>query len=267
MDSNSPAPSPAPVQAPTPNGQPPKKLGTGAIIAIAGGAVFLILLIIGIVVAVSAMTAKDKTDTSRNDDSSKTDTPKDEDSTASAITAKTLVDLRAVCIGDSVQNAAPLAKPYRYVIYENNNIYSHNPELRKQSLDQPFKDEYAWDMFGVATNDESVSLSNKSDPSELNVVVCLDRDDSTAVKTMTCAAQLSPSQRREGAPSTIDFHSVKYKVSLYEAQTGKKIKDLAAINGPATECPSIVYYTPGSPGIYGDPDTTKLNAALEAFEK
>lgn len=275
MDPNSPAPiqtpeqqlptptpapqqplTPAPQQ-PVPNGQPPKKLGKGAIFAIIGGALFVILLIIGIVIAVNAMTKENSTDSNRTNDSAKTDDTDDEtitDPSANAITAKALIELRVSCVGGSTTNAGAFAKPYRYVAYENNNYGTAEREVEK------------WDMYAVGSNDESITVDDRSAPSELNVVVCLSRDDSTAVKTMSCEL-LRPSGVEQGASTVADYHSVKYKVTLYEAQSGKKIKELAAINGPATECPAVKYYNPESPDIYGDPDGTELNARLETFEQ
>lgn len=260
-----PSPAPAPVQVPTPNGQPPKKLGTGAIIAIAGGAVFLVLLIIGIVVAVSAMTAKDNTDTRRNDDSSKADDATKEDTpTRKPVTAKMLVELQTVCVGGSVTNTKAFTKPYRYVVFYNNNSRNDSQAVREQMAFTDLK--YDWFMFTAATNDTSIELTDRSDPSEFNVVTCLDRDESTAVKTMTCELLRSPGMKRD-ASTVADYHSVKYKVKLYEAQSGKKIKELAPINGPATECPRDTYYTPENPDIYGDPDITELETRLEEFDK
>lgn len=242
-------------QQPVPNGQPPKKMSKGVIFAIIGGILFIILLIVGII-AFNAMTGKDTADSNNRNDSSKQDTTDKEDTPATkeAITAKALVDLRTACVGGSAVNAAAFTKPYSYVIFENNNYGDGE------------KEEYKWDMAALASNDENSSLNEKSDPSELNVVVCLDRDDTTAVKTMTC--ELRPSAgMEEGASTVADYHSVEYKVALYEARSGMKIKELAPINGPATECPAVKYYNQDSPAIYGDPDLTELDAELKAFEQ
>lgn len=289
MDPNSPAtpPTPEPTPAPTPTPEqaspqqplpaqplpptpqdpqqpqqpqlPPKKPNKGIIFAIVGGALLIILLIIGIVMAVNAMNKEDGTDSNRTSDSSKTeDTDKDKETTtepsASAITAKAPIDLRISCIGGSTTNAGAFAKPYRYVVYENNNPGTAEREVEK------------WDMYAVGSNDQSISVDDRSDPSELNVVVCLDRDDSTAVKTMSC--ELNRSASMQPTDSTVaDYYSVKYKMTLYNAQSGEKVKELAAINGPATECPSGKYYSPESPNIYGDPDDTELNERLEEFDR
>lgn len=292
MDPNSPAPAPTPEQ-PTPqttqpiqqapqptlndpqpqvpaaNGLPPQKPNKKAIAAIIGGVILAILLVVGIILTTNALNKEKTTDSNKSAESSINEEA-DETATATAepIVAKQLVELRAACVGGSASNAGDYKKPYSYVIYENNNKTSHSQELRDKSLLQPYKEEYGWDLYAVGTNDETVAqtLSSKSDPSELNVVVCLSRDDSTAVKTMTC--ELNRSAEMEQDASTVaNYNSVQYKVTLYEAQTGKKIKDLAPINGPATECPTTAYYTPESPDIYGDPDAEELDAALNAFEK
>jgi len=264
------SPTPAPEQAPTPQpptstpqpnpgGQPPKKSNKALILAVVGGVLFLLLIGVGIAIA-SNMLSKNSTDTKRDDESSKVDTTTDtEEETpnpeAHSITAKALVELRAACVGGSVENAGALTKPYTYVVYENNNSQSAE------------KEDWKWDMYAVGASDDSIPLDFSSAPSELNVVVCLDRDESTAVKSSTC--ELERSAGMKSTDSTVaDFYSVKYKVKLYEARSGKKMKELAPINGPATECPPLAYYnTEGDPAVYGDPDIDELNARLKAFEK
>ncbi|MGH7218002.1 MAG: hypothetical protein ACREGE_00950 [Candidatus Microsaccharimonas sp.] len=262
MDPQSPAPTPTPAPeqpapTPAPQGQSPKKLSKGALFSIIGGVLFAILLIITIVVTVQTMSGDDTAKSNNRGESSKTATT-DKETTepnpeVSGITAKALVELRAACVGGSVENAGALTKPYKYVVYENNNSQSAEKETWK------------WDMYAVGANDESIPLDFKSAPSELNVVVCLDRDDSTAVKTMTC--ELQRGAYMEASESTVaDYFAVKYKMTLYEAQSGKKLKELAAINGPATECPAG-FYNKESPNIYGDPDASELDARLKSFEQ
>ncbi len=257
-------------QTPTPGGQPPKKPNNKVILAVVGGILFAVLLVVGIILAVSAMNSEKSTSSSTDINTSSTEEANKDDEVAKAepIVTKQLVEMRAACVGGSVSNAGAYKKPYSYVIYENNNKTSHNKELQEKSLVQPYKEEYGWDIYAVATNDEAVAetLNTKSDPSELNVVVCLDRDDSTAVKTMTCELNRT-ADMEDGASTVATYNSVKYKVSLYEAQTGNKITELTPVNGPATECPAVAYYTPESPDIYGDPDPTELDTALNAFEK
>ena len=297
MDPNSPAPAPTPTptpeqpvpqtpqptqqapqlatneqpqQTPTPGGQPPKKPNNKVVFAIVGGILLVVLLVVGIILAVSAMNTETSTSsntdttTSVNEDANKDD----EVAKAEPIVAKQLIEMRTACVSGSVSNAGAYKKPYTYVIYENNNKTSHNKELQEKSLVQPYKEEYGWDMYALSTNDEALAqtLSTNSEPSELNVVVCLDRDDSTAVKTMTCELNRTAGME-DGASTVANFNSVKYKVTLYEAQSGNKITELTPVNGPATECPTNAFYTPESPDIYGDPDPTEIDAALKAFEE
>jgi len=264
MDPQSPAPeqptpasSPEATPTPAPQGQPPKKLSKGALISIIGGILFVILFIVTIAVTAQTMSNNDTAKSDTRDGSSKTDSTDKEATDSnpefSGITAKALIELRAACVGGSVENAGALTKPYRFVAYENNNSQSAEKETWK------------WDMYAVGASDESIPLDFKSEPSELNVVVCLDRDDSTAVKTMTCELQRGAGM--EASDSTVaDYFEVMYKITLYEAQSGKKIKEVAPINGPATECPGT-FYNKESPNIYGNPDITELNARLETFEQ
>lgn len=267
MDPNSPAPTPTPEQTPTPvasapvqtpapqpvqqatdvgtgpatGGQPPKKLGTGAILGIVGGVLFVILLVVGIFV-VANMLGKGNTDKAATNDSSKTNDTKKDDSTlreANAVTAESMSDLGTVCQNGSVKNAAAFAKPYKFAVFDNNSVRG------------------SWSNFSLSYNNESAV--KYSDFAQANVIVCLDRDDSTAVKSTTCDFKTG------GEAVTVDFYAVKYKTTLYEAQTGKKIKELAAVNGPASKCPSFVSYDKTNPKIYGDADKAELEANLAAF--
>lgn len=265
MDPQSPAPeqptpasSPEPTPTPAPQGQPPKRLSKGVLISIIGGILFAILLIITIVVTVRTMSGDDTSNSdTRNDSSSKTNSTDEENietnPKATSITAKTLVELREACVGGSVENAAVLTKPYMYVVYENNN----------DGISE--KEAYKWDMYAFGANDESIPV-NENNPSEFNVVVCLDRDDSTAEKIGVCKVQAA-ADAKPSDPTVVDFLSVQYKVAFYEAQSGKLIDKVEPINGPATACPSTAYYNRDSPNLYGDPDMTELNARLQAFEQ
>lgn len=251
MDPNSPAPAPTPEQTPTPsNGpvpvtppptpgsQPPKKLSTGAIAGIVGGAVFIILLIIGGIVLATTM---NKDDNKSNDN--KTDSSKTEDEgalrSANAVTADSMSDLAAVCKNGSVKNAAAYEKPYKFAIFDNNSARG------------------SWSSFTSSYDNESIV--KYADFAQANVITCLDRDDSTAVKSLSCDFKTG------GETTSVDFYAVKYKVTLYEAQSGKKVKELAAINGPATKCPSFVTYDKSNPKIYGEADKAELDTVLAAF--
>lgn len=251
MDSNSPAPvptpeptptpvAPQPTPTPTPGSQPPKKLGTGAILAIVGGALLVILLIAGIVFATTMM-GKDNAN-KKSDDSSKTDDTKKDESAlreANATTAESMSDLAAVCKNGSIKNAAAFAKPYKFAVFDNNTARG------------------SWSNFSLSYNNESAV--KYSDFAQANVIVCLDRDDSTAVKSTTCDFKTGDET------VSVDFYAVKYKTTLYEAQSGKKIKELATVNGPASKCPSFVSYDKNNPKIYGDADKAELEANLAAF--
>ncbi len=252
MDPNSPAPAPTPEQTPTPvqppapvtptpGGQPPKKLSTGAIAGIVGGVIFIILLIVGGIVLANTMNKGDSK--SNNSDSSKNEDGKTQDESAlrsaNAVTADSMSDLGAVCKNGSVKNAAAYEKPYKFALFDNNSARG------------------SWSNFSVSYKNEQVV--KYADFAQANVIVCLDRDDSTAVKSTTCDFKSG------GETTTVDFYAVKYKTTLYEAQSGKKIKELAAVNGPAGTCPSFVTYDKSNPKIYGDADKTELEANLAAF--
>jgi hypothetical protein len=225
-----------------------------AIVGIIAGAILILLFIVAIVTAINDSANSNDDTSSKQDDTSKVDTPKQDTTTdVKPITATVPLNFRAVCVGGSIENAAEYAKPYRLAVFENNRALAQDHLLS-------VRDHTKWELLGVSSVNENTPEERGSKYTELTTVLCLDRDDSTAVKATTCDFKF------EGKTISIDYYSVKYKATLYEARTGDKITELEAINGTATTCPAGASFDQDDPKFYADPDLAELNERVAPFE-
>ena len=236
-------------QQPNPYG-PPRPSGgkkTGLIV----GIIIAAVLLIGGGVAALVITLNNKDDKSISQSSSNSsDSSKKDDSTsnaddeklrsANATTAKYLTDFDALCDTGSISNAADYAKPYKIAAFYGS--LDRAGSWTQVSL--PYQATYKADYDKFETT---------------NVVACLSPDKASAVKSKTC-------EFKSGSDNvSIDYYAVKYNVSLYEAKSGKKIKDLGTVNGPADTCPTFATYNKSDPKIYAKPDTQALDTMLSSF--
>lgn len=247
-----PTPPPAPIGAqpqpasPNPYGQPPKK-STGLIIGIIAGAVLLVAGIVTVLIITLSgdkedTDKKDDTKTSQNDDTKKDSNEDDEKKRlANAKTAKSTSDFNVVCETGSVSNAAAAEKPYKIV------AFSKADGAR------------SWSTLSL---DYSADYYTKYDAfAEVGAVACLSEKAGSAVKTKTCDFKTS------GENTSLDYYATAYEVTLYEAKSGKKIKDLGTVSAPATTCPSFVSYDKSDPKVIAKPDADAVDALLAAFVK
>jgi hypothetical protein len=160
----------------------------------------------------------------------------DEQRQANAKTATSASDFDIVCKNGSVSNAGAYTKPYNSVAFNEG------------------KREGSW---------ESTTLEGargSSDLESINVVACLTRVEGSEVKSGTCEFDSG------GEEISVDHYAVEYDIELHEAKTGKSIKNLGTVNGPADSCPFLAFFDSESPRLYGAPDGAALNQKLEEFE-
>lgn len=228
----------------TTNQLTPTKTNTGLIIGIIIGAIVLLVgVVIAIVVAFSLLSndSKKANNKTTGGDSSKQSTSSNEDKlrTANTKTADSLSDFSAVCQTGAVSNAAAYGAPYRVVA------------LAKSS------DKNVWST--VSLKYDAPYSVKYSEYAVVNAVVCLTEQKGAAVKAKTCEFKSS------GEAKMIDYYATMYDAALYEAKSGKKVKDLGTVSGPAESCPIFVTYDKSDPKIIAKPDSDAVDALVAQF--
>lgn len=220
----------------------------------------LLLIVIIIVVlaligggAAFALTRKKNTpasntqSSSSSNNSSSNSTSKDDSnsdaSTKSGITAKYSVDFEEVCKGGSVANSAAYTSNKTAIIFE-----FHNSAITSDS--------WISDLIGYG---KSYYLEDLDKFETINVVACSKYVDGSANGGIDCPYDSN------GSTVTIKYKSTKYKVTYYEAKTGKKISDAGEVAGTATKCPSTVLYDKETKTAFAEPDEKALEAAFDSF--
>ena len=233
-----------PPQAPDPYGQPAKK-NSGLIVGIVVGAVVLIAIVATVLaLSLGSDDKKSDSDTSRSDDSSK-QTEKEEVSdeklrAANAKTATSLTQFNAVCDTGSISNAAEFAAPYKVA------AFSKSSDAR------------SWSSVSLAYDADY--NTKYDDYASANVVVCVEEKDGAAVKADTCEMKMS------GETMQIDYYATTYEATAHEAKSGKKIKSLGDISGPATTCPFFASVSDrNNPKLIARPDSDAVDAAIVKF--
>lgn len=220
------------------------KTNTGLIIGIIIGAIVLLVgVVIAIVVAFSLLSndSKKANNKTTGGDSSKQATKSDEDKlrAANTKTADSLADFSAVCQTGAISNAAAYGAPYRVVA------------LAKSS------DKNVWST--VSLKYDAPYSVKYSEYAVVNAVVCLTEQKGAAVKAKTCEFKSS------GEAKMIDYYATMYDAALYEAKSGKKVKDLGTVSGPAESCPIFVTYDKSDPKIIAKPDSDAVDALVAQF--
>lgn len=232
-----PDPSPAPINTAP---QQPKKSRVGLIIGLVVGFIFLMIVILVVIGVVAFKGAQKKADDARSDtQGASSQVEEDTASTANAVTAKYVSDFDAVCDRGSVSNAAEKQKPYKVAAF-----YKTNATNR--------------DSWSETTIDYD-SPHRSNEPTEINVVACLEEKSGTAEKIKTCEFTSG------GEKTEIDFYAVQYDLVFKEAKTGKTIEEAGVVNGPATSCPMFVSYDKSDPKLHAKPDSNAVTAAVAAF--
>ena len=224
----------------------PSKSNMGLIIGLVIGGILLLMVIGGIVLAVIFASAGSKsstssssstgTDSSTSSNSSSDNSP----STKAAYTAKYSSDFSKVCDGTPIANAADFTTKQAAIIA----TYSKRPEST------------IWSGEYVGYG-KSYYLKDIKDFTKVSVVSCL--------KTTTGAESASIPCTGKDTDPTINYHSVTYAMTFYEAKTGKKIADGGTVTGPADTCPSFTSYNTSTLNAFATPDDDQTEAALDSF--
>lgn len=152
------------------------------------------------------------------------------------VTAQSVSDFRNVCNGGRITNAATYsgATPHPIAVFRqgiNQDNYS------QQSL--PYT-QHTWE-------------ADYKQFSSTQLVACLVRK-----------REGSPTKKCEYQKVSLDFVPVVYELTVYEAQSHKKLGS-KEISGPALECPSFVTYDEDERKIYGQPDMGQIVEAVRSY--
>lgn len=234
--SEQPTAAPTPQTPPPPAGMtPPPKKNPQQLIGIV---VVAVLILAGLIALVASLSSGDKkTGNTATPSSQEQDNEKQRQ--ANAVTATSMLKLSAVCQVGSVTNAAEFVKPYKVAAFAKAN------------------DKTIW--ANVSLDSKSEYAVSYSDYEKVNVIACAQEKDGAAVKTRTCDFKSSDKT------VSIDYYATKYDVAVYEAKSGKKIKNLGEVSAPATTCPIVATYDRDDPRITAAPDSDAINALVATF--
>ena len=207
------------------------------IIGVVVAAVVALLIIAGVVVAIAM--SGNKSDNKNTNDNTTNQQDDDALRSANAETANSLSDFDVVCDNGSISNAAAYEKPYKVTAFASNST-----TRSASTVSLPFGADYNADYKDYAAT---------------NIVACLAEKEGSAVKSKTCDFKSG------GETVKLDFYALKYALTLREAKTGKLIKELGEVNGPATTCPFFVSYSKDDPKYYARPDSDAVGMAIEKF--
>ena len=235
-------PPPAAPNPPTPPTGPSSPMqphsNKNLIIGVVVAAVVALLIIAGVVVAI-AMSGNKSDNKNTNDNNTTNQQDDDALRSANAETANSLSDFDVVCDNGSISNAAAYEKPYKVTAFASNST-----TRSASTVSLPFGADYNADYKDYAAT---------------NIVACLAEKEGSAVKSKTCDFKSG------GETVKLDFYALKYALTLREAKTGKLIKELGEVNGPATTCPFFVSYSKDDPKYYARPDSDAVGMAIEKF--
>ncbi len=216
-----------------PSGQPAKR--TGGIIA-----VVVILLGLGVYFIANNRSDSGGDNNSTATTSEQKEEKKDDDEAkkvaANSKTADSMSDFSSVCEVGAITNAADYAEPYVVAAFSKTS------------------DKRSWSS--VSLKYDAPYAAKHDEYAKVNTVVCAKEKKDAAVKTKTCDFKTG------GEEKAIDYYATVYEVGLYEAKTGKKVKDLGEVSGPADTCPMFVTYDKSDPKIVARPDSAGLEAKI-----
>jgi hypothetical protein len=227
-------------------GQPPAKSKKGLIIGLIVGAVVLLLILCGVGAALIVSNADDddpSTPTSLSSNSPAPATTKAKPQNNNAVTADSSSDFGNVCQKGAILNAPDYSSPATAKAY----VFANAPERLT-----------TWSSKSL---DSTASYYAKTaDYASVNVVGCLAVEEGSEGTPLKCDIKAS-----DGAKLTIDYLSLRYKLTFYAAKTGEEIGDGGTVNAPATKCPMFVSYNRTTLKAYASPDEATIDAALKKF--
>jgi len=205
-------------------GGPKKKPNIGLIVGIIAAA---LVLLGGVIFALSLLFGG----------FSKVNTGGIKSDTLSAKTAESIADYAALCDRGKITNAADFGtKPHKIVPFQSSALSEENYTESIMS----FKDK-TWE-------------AESSDLTGVQLVACMKRTSPTVSKKCDLI-----NDKKQNV--SIDYYSVTYQLTVYEAKTGKS-RLSATVPGPADKCPYSVLYNPNDPKIYADPDKASFESAI-----
>lgn len=168
---------------------------------------------------------------------SKVSKPVASTSTLPSKTASSLADYSALCNRTTISNSAGFgAKPHKAIFFQSSAVS---------------EDDYTQSVLSFA--DKTWEATTK-DLASIQLVGCLKRTN--PVKAKQCSFTSS------GKQVNINYYSVTYQLSVFEAKTGKS-RVSGTISGTADKCPSSVLYNPSDPKVFANPDSKAVEDAIK----
>lgn len=158
------------------------------------------------------------------------------------VTATSHRDFGAVCGGFTVKNAAAYTKKSETIIV----TFSQSPRV-----------DGSWSYEDVGYG-KTYTLTD-GDFTKISTVACLHEIRNTKVFSKLC------SYDEDGQQVSVQYFSIHYKLSYYEAKTGKRIADAGVVEAPAGDCPSFVAYDQQSMTAYATPDSDVMDVSHSNF--
>ncbi|WP_233513997.1 hypothetical protein [Micromonospora craterilacus] len=160
-----------------------------------------------------------------------------------AITARSSSDMKAVCEGSPILNAAPYSDAKGAKVY----TYANSPDRPESWL-------------GKSVGVNKPYYAKTADWATVSVVGCLAFEEGSEGEPRKCDYK-----DRDDKQVTVDYISSRYTLTFHAAKTGEKIGDGGRINAPAVRCPSFISYNRTTMKAYAQPDTAAIELALEKF--
>lgn len=151
------------------------------------------------------------------------------------ITAEKMDDLKNVCYGNKIANAASYS--------------DKKSALIAAFYERPVSDDNPWTTFsGVG----APNMAAYSDYAKVNVVACFEYQPSAGKVIATCE-------------NDIKLKSATYKTIFYEAKTGKKISEGKDIVNDSSNCPSVYVYGKTSRETAKQPESAPMVKEITDF--
>ncbi len=229
---------PTPSPAPPPPPQPPKKNKKTLIIIIA--AVVTVLLLGGVTVFALVSSKPKKPATQNNSQQQQNTTPPEKKN--NEIQARNLDDFNQVCSGTRVLNSADYktgTKPHPIALFISSPV-----------------DPQSYLPYSVFFKDTQWAADSKA-ADKTQLVACFKRV-ATNEKLMDCRVSSG------GQLFTVPLVAVTYKMTVYEAQSGKEVgsKDIKATSGV---CETVGAFTQSNPTYYSKPTDADIVAAIAEY--
>lgn len=234
-------PTPQPMPQTTATGYPSAtKSKTGLIIGLVVGGIVLLLVIMGVILALAlGNKSNNKTDTSATDHTQHSE--HNNKSTKTAFTATSSSHLGKVCDGTPIANAAKFTDKSSAKIMG--------------FFKSPARYSGSWLSQTVGYGKSYYVKNLSTDYAQISVVGCLKPISDQNTPSIPCEMS---------GNTTIQYHSAKYELTYYEAQTAKKISS-STVDSPATSCPRFTTYDRETKKAFADPDRDTLEAEFDTF--